>query len=100
MSVKPIEMMHARFGKKPGKRCGDCPCLFEAYYGDRKVRKCRAYGGLHSSKADWALKWDACGLFGPETRGPVVTNVEKSVFMRNRKNTEREEVDGQIRIEE
>lgn len=100
MSVKPIEMMHARFGKKPGKRCGDCPCLFEAYYGDRKVRKCKAYGGLHSSKADWALKWDACGLFGTETRGPVVTNVEKSVFMRNRKNTEREEVDGQIGIEE
>ena len=99
MSVKPIEMMHARFGKKAGKRCGDCPCLLEAYYGDRKVRKCRAYGGLHSSKADWALKWDACGLFGTTTRGPVVTNVEKSVFMMNRKNTDREEVDGQIGME-
>lgn len=62
--MKPVDMMHAKFGKKPGERCGDCPNLFGAYYGDRKVRKCRAYGGLHSSKADWALKWDACGLFG------------------------------------
>lgn len=100
MPVKPIEMMHAMFGKKPGKRCGDCPCLFEAYYGDRKVRKCRAYGGLHSSKSDWALKWDACGLFGSMTRVPVVTNAEKSLFMRKRKIIERGEAIGQIGMED
>lgn len=100
MAAKPIEMMHARFGKAPGEKCKDCPSLFEAYYGDRKVRKCRAYGGFHSSKADWALKWDACGLFGTMVSGPVVTNAEKSVFMRNRKVIDSGEVDGQIEMED
>lgn len=100
MSIKPIDMMHFRFGKKPGKKCGDCPNLFEAYYGDRKVRKCKAYGGLHSSKADWALKWEACGLFGTMICGPVVTNGEKSVFMRKRKIIDQGEVTGQMEMED
>lgn len=98
--MKPIDMMHEIFGKTAGKRCGDCPNLFEAYYGDRKVRKCRAYGGLHSSKADWALKHDACGLYGTMTRVPVVTNAEKSVFMRKQKILDIGEIDGQIGMEQ
>ena len=98
--MKPVDMMHSLFGVKPGKRCGDCPSLFEAYYGNRKVRKCRAYGGLHSSKADWAIKWEACGLFGRLARGPVVTNAEKSLFMRKKKIIERGEIDGQIGMED
>lgn len=97
--MKPVDMMHAKFGKKPGKRCGDCPNLFEAYYGDRKVRKCRAYGGMYSSKADWALKWEACRLFGTMTRGPVVTNGEKSAFMKKRKIAEIREIPGQMGME-
>lgn len=74
--------------------------MLEAYYGDRKVRKCRAYGGLHSSKADWALKWEACGLFGAVALGQFVSDAEKSVFMRNRKIIETGEMQGQIRMEE
>ena len=100
MTVKPVDMMHSIFGKTTGKKCGDCPSLMEAYYGDRKVRKCRAYGGFHSSKADWALKWEACGQFGRFSRGPVVTNAQKSAFMRRRKVIERGEVQGQIGMEE
>lgn len=96
---KPIELMHARFGREPGKKCGDCQNMIEAYYGGRKVRKCRAYGGLHSSKADWALRWDACGLFGAAALGQFVSDSEKSVFMRNRKNDDLEEVSGQIGME-
>ena len=98
--MKPIDMMHARFGEKPGKKCGDCPNLIVAYYGNRKVRKCRAYGGLHSSKADWALKWEACGLFGAVALGQFVSDTEKSVFMRNRKIIETGEMQGQIKMEE
>lgn len=98
--MKPIDMMHARFGTTPGQKCGDCPNLIEAYYGNRKVRKCRAYGGLHSSKADWALKWEACGLFGAVALGQFVSDTEKSVFMRNRKIIEVGEMQGQIRMEE
>ena len=98
--MKPIDMMHAWFGTMPSKKCGDCPSLFEAYYGDRKVRKCRAYGGLHSSKADWALKWEACGLFGRFTRGPVMTNGQKSEFMRREKIIEQGEIPGQIGMED
>lgn len=100
MSIKPIDMMHFRFGKKPGKKCGDCPNLFEDYYGDRKVRKCRAYGGLHSRKADWALKWKACGLFGKEMRRQMVSNGEKSVFMKKRKIIDQGEVPGQMGMED
>lgn len=73
--------------------------MIEAYYGDRKVRKCRAYGGLHSSKADWALRWDACGMFDSVSLGQFVSDGEKSVFMRNGKIDDREEVSGQIRME-
>lgn len=98
--MKPIDMMHARFGRETGKKCGDCPNMIEAYYGDRNVRKCRAYGGLHSSKADWALKWDACGLFGAVALGQFVSNGEKSRFMRNNVVVNRQEVEGQIGMED
>lgn len=100
MKLSPIDLMHARFGRKPGKKCGDCPNMIEAYYGDRKVRKCRVYGGMHSSKADWALKRDACGLFDAVALRQLVSDGEKSVFMRNGEINDLEEVPGQIGMED
>lgn len=81
MKKKPIDLMLLYFGER-NDICGNCCNLISVRYNDRKVRKCLAYGGLHSSKADWAKRWPACGLFGKVIRQSVVSNTAKSMFFR------------------
>lgn len=95
---KPIDAMHHFFGKKPGKRCAECPNLVEEYRGDRKVRKCRAYGGYYNSKADWALKYEACGLIEAIALGHMLTNAQKAKFMKEQNRIHEEELPGQIEM--
>lgn len=99
--MKPIELMHKKFGGGPtGKNCGTC-CNVRGYiYGDRSVRKCLAYGGLHSSKADWTKKWPACGLYGEKITHQVVGDTEKSMFFRGKQEKEPDApMEGQIGLE-
>lgn len=46
------------------------------------VRKCKAYGATCSTKSDWAKRWEACGLFGKEVSGQVVSDAAKRMFPR------------------
>ena len=58
---KPIELMHCYYDTSDGNTCGTCCNLREFRYNSKRLRKCIAYGGLHSSKADWANRcptWD------------------------------------------
>ena len=73
---KPIELMHVYFGENKNT-CGTCCNLVEVIRGKKKLRKCKAYGGFHSSKADWAKKWVACGLYGEHVPQPMVSDVER-----------------------
>ena len=82
MKQKPIELMHYFFGKSKEGACGTCCNLREVQYNDRRFRKCVAYGGFHSSKADWAKRWPACGLYGKPVYTQMVSNVAKQTFSR------------------
>ena len=82
MKNKPIELMHYSFGKSKGDVCGTCCNLREVQYNGRRFRKCVAYGGFHSSKADWAKRWPACGLYGKPVYTQMVSNVAKQTFSR------------------
>ena len=64
------------------------------------MRKCLAYGGLHSSKADWAKKWTACGLYGKNVTRQMVGDTEKAMFFKGVKHKETYmPIDGQIGLE-
>lgn len=82
MKQKPIELMHYSFEKSEGNTCGTCCNLRTVQYNDKRIRKCVAYGGFHSSKADWAKKWIACGLYGKPVPQQMVSDTAKRTFAR------------------
>lgn len=85
MKCKPIDLMHHYFGKKGGMECCATCCNLKVYQrGSKSVRKCVAYGGLHSSKADWAKYWPACGLYSTPVTKQMVSDVAKRKFARTR----------------
>ena len=67
----------------------------------KKVRKCIAYGGLHSQKADWAKRWPACGLYGKAVPQQMISDTAKQIFSRIgiRYDDWEFQVDGQISME-
>lgn len=79
---KPIELMHCYYDTSDGNTCGTCCNLREFRYNSKRLRKCIAYGGLHSSKADWAKRWSACGLYGKAVPGQLVSDTAKAMFGR------------------
>lgn len=95
--MKPVELMHRLFGKRENKKCGDCQNLAKFCYGNKKVKKCLAYGGLHSSKADWAVKWTACGMIDKKCEHQIVSDGQKIIF--SKKRIVKQEIDGQIKME-
>ena len=99
MKPKPIELMHYSFGASSGNQCGACCNLREYKYNSRRVRKCTAYGGLHSSKADWAKRWPACGLYGKPVYTQMVSNVAKQTFSRIGIHHDTIPLDGQMEME-
>ena len=99
MFAKPIDVMHHFFGVEKGKKCSECPNLIEERRGDRKVRKCRAYGGYYNSKADWALKYEACGLIEAIALGPMLTHAQKARFTKEKNQVRKDEICGQIKME-
>lgn len=82
MKQKPIELMHCFFGVSDGNTCGTCCNLRVVRYNDKIFRKCAAYGGFHSGKADWAMRWEACGLYGKPVSYQVISDTAKRTFAR------------------
>ena len=100
MKQKPIELMHCYFGESEGTTCGTCCNLRTMQYNSKRLRKCLAYGGLHSSKADWAMRWTACGLHGKPVPQQMISDTAKRTFARigiYRDDTT--QLDGQMRLE-
>ena len=100
MKQKPIELMHCYYDTSDGNSCGSCCNLREYKYNSKRVRKCIAYGGLHSSKADWAKRWLACGLYGKAVPGQMVSDTAKAMFSRIGVAKTEPNCDGQMSIEE
>ena len=68
MATRKIELMHQRYGKQPGMRCGDCCHLYQSRYKGKEYTKCDVYGLSHSEATDWAKRYAACGLCNKATR--------------------------------
>ncbi len=82
MKQKPIELMRYYFGESVGNTCGTCCNIRTVQYNSKRLRKCVAYGGFHSSKADWAKSWPACGLYGKPVPQQMVSDTAKQIFSR------------------
>ena len=70
-----IEAMYEQYGHHDGEKCRDCVNLVCYRWRSASYRKCAAYGVTRSESTDWALKYDACGLFGipfPDGMRPMV----------------------------
>lgn len=96
---KPVDLMRSYFGESK-EMCGTCCNCAEYQYGKKTVRKCLAYGGLHSSKADWAKRWPACGLHGKEIRKQMVSDTAKAIFSKIGVKAQNDISDTQMRLEE
>ena len=100
MKQKPIELMHYSFGESEGNICGTCCNLRIVQYNDKRLHKCVAYGGFHSSKADWAMRWPACGLYGTPVPYQAVSDTAKRTFARiGICKDESGPIEGQLRLE-
>lgn len=72
---RKIDKMHRLFGRAWGEKCANCQHL---QGGVNQYRKCEVYGESASEATDWALKWDACGLFNKPYKGDVpIVNLNK-----------------------
>ena len=100
MKPKPIELMHYSFGVSDGNTCGTCCNLRIVQYNDKRFRKCAAYGGFHSNKADWAMRWEACGLYGTPVPYQAVSDTAKRTFAKiGICKDESGPIEGQLRLE-
>ena len=65
---RKIEKMHEVFGREWGKKCKDCRHLSG---NANQYRKCEIYGNTRSDATDWALSYEACGLWNKEYKGDI-----------------------------
>ena len=66
-------LMYEIYGKADAK-CRDCMHL----YGDKgDYRKCLLYGKSASEATDWALSWQACGMFNQPVKDDFVTIIQR-----------------------
>lgn len=97
MALRKIELMHRQFGKCEGHTCGECSSLEEYRYNTRTYRKCKAYGVTNSEASDWAMRWQACGLFNKPWDKPIIRLVRPK--KKEKEEANRIPLDGQIRME-
>ena len=78
-TLRKIDLMHHKFGKLEGHKCGECSNLVRCRYHNLSLRKCSIYGLTHSAASDWANRYTACGMFNKEwTGGQIIREVVSS----------------------
>lgn len=88
--VRKIERMHELFGTCSGQKCKDCEHL---YGGVNNYRKCLIYGNTRSEATDWALKYDACGLWNKPYKAEIpIVKLQRS------DGKEESQIDGQMEL--
>ena len=93
-------IMYHLFGTTNSKKCKDCPHLFYKVY-DKRYYKCEIYGDSNSEATDWAKSWTACGLIDKDTTNFLAEwGTVMNYIRHNRPRQPREEIDGQISIED
>ena len=94
------EVMYHLFGEIESKKCKDCPHLFSKQY-DKRYYKCKMYGDSNSEATDWAKSWTACGLIDKEINDFLAEWGTVMNYIRHKRPRHpREEIDGQISIED
>lgn len=89
--LRKIEKMHQLFGTTPKEKCKTCSHL---HGGVNDYRKCLVYGNSRSEATDWALSWDACGLWNKPYNGDVpIVRLNSGVIKPNM------QCEGQMRLE-
>lgn len=96
MAIRKIELMHRLFGKSEGNRCGGCKNLERYEYGSKNFKKCTVYGVTQSIASDWALKYEACGLFNKDYSGTDVINYVRPEYQKRIK--DEDPIEGQERL--
>ena len=71
--MRKAELMRSLFGQYDAK-CKDCIHLKG---GVNEYRKCRLYGNSASEATDWALSWQACGMFNQPVKDDFVTIIQR-----------------------
>ena len=88
--LRKIDRMHEQFGFTPGEKCKTCIHLKG---GVNQYRKCEVYGESASEATDWALKYNACGLWNKTYNGSPIVRLNKG----SAKKPE-EQIDGQMSL--
>lgn len=92
MKARKQFRMYELFGKNEQHKCKECCNLLG---GVNQYRKCRYYGVSASESTDWALSWNACGLFNrTDYKGIPVVKIQHW-----REPKQEEQIDGQLRLE-
>lgn len=105
ISARKDELMHHVFGVMDGVKCKNCPHLEAHVNGDctRVWYKCRIYGETCGPGTDWRVGYTACNGFRIPPEEAEAQNLYGSVYrlVRGlRMPVPREEIQGQIRMEE
>ena len=87
---RKIGAMHDMFGTVKDV-CNNCCHLLGEKGG---YRKCEIYGVSHSAATDWAISWQACGMFN--VLNTKYANIYKSLPHNRPKE---EEIEGQVRFD-
>jgi len=88
--LRKIDKMQALFGVTPGKKCRDCNHLKG---GVNEYRKCECYGDSSSEATDWALRYDACGLWNKPYNGLPIVRLNKGSVKKPE-----EQIEGQMNL--
>ena len=95
--AKKIEKMHKLFGVTEGKKCKDCMHLIG---GKNEYRKCLCFGQSNASSTDWALSYDACGLWNKPLMTEDGLKIDIPVVRLQDRETEDEQIEGQMQFED
>ena len=71
--MRKAELMRNLFGQYDAK-CKDCIHLKG---GVNEYRKCELYGNSASEATDWALSWQACGMFNQPVKDDFVPIIQR-----------------------
>lgn len=91
MGKRKIERMRELFGSTSGEKCKTC-CHLQG--GVNEYRKCEVYGSSRSEATDWALSYEACGLWNKPFMG------DRPVIKWAKDKSEEDQIEGQMSIEE
>lgn len=63
LAERKIDVMHAAYGVREGKRCGGCAHFGQVHYHEYGYPKCDLTRWTHGPGSDWSSRFEACGRY-------------------------------------